>query len=75
MSIEFRLTKFPSRQGVPAAFSPSCSESHIPGYINHARLKDAGNVFVVSVNDPFVYVHWPSFLPLKSTWNQPISQS
>ncbi|THZ81414.1 peroxiredoxin [Aureobasidium pullulans] len=39
--------------GVPAAFSPSCSESHIPGYINYKNLKDAGDVFVVSVNDPF----------------------
>ena len=40
--------------GVPAAFSPSCSAKHIPGYVNHAKLKDAGEVFVVSVNDPFV---------------------
>lgn len=40
--------------GVPAAFSPSCSESHIPGYINYEGLKDAGQVFVVSVNDAFV---------------------
>lgn len=44
--------------GVPAAFSPACSESHIPGYINSSKLKDAGNVFVVSVNDAFVYVPW-----------------
>ncbi|RQM08346.1 hypothetical protein DH86_00003836 [Scytalidium sp. 3C] len=40
--------------GVPAAFSPACSNSHIPGYINHQKLKDAGDVFVVSVNDPFI---------------------
>ena len=33
---------------------PSCSNSHVPGYINHPKLKDAGKVFVVSVNDPFV---------------------
>jgi hypothetical protein len=33
---------------------PSCSESHIPGYINYEKLKDAGDVFVVSVNDAFV---------------------
>ncbi|CAD0055793.1 unnamed protein product [Aureobasidium pullulans] len=44
--------------GVPAAFSPSCSESHIPGYINYKNLKDAGDVFVVSVNDPFVMKAW-----------------
>ena len=36
--------------GVPAAFSPSCSEKHIPGYMEYANLKEAGNVFVVSVN-------------------------
>jgi peroxiredoxin len=33
---------------------PACSESHIPGYINSTKLKDAGAVFVVSVNDAFV---------------------
>lgn len=35
---------------------PACSSTHVPGYINHPKLKDAGKVFVVSVNDPFVYV-------------------
>ncbi|KAL1956187.1 hypothetical protein VTO42DRAFT_7534 [Malbranchea cinnamomea] len=40
--------------GIPAAFSPACSSSHIPGYIKHPKLKDAGKVFVVAVNDPFV---------------------
>ncbi|TVY73538.1 Peroxiredoxin-5 [Lachnellula suecica] len=44
--------------GVPAAFSPSCSNSHVPGYINHQKLKDAGKVFVVAVNDPFVTKAW-----------------
>ncbi|EDU41266.1 AhpC TSA family protein [Pyrenophora tritici-repentis] len=48
--------------GVPAAFSPSCSESHVPGYINSPKLKDAGNVFVVSVNDPFVMKAWGKIL-------------
>jgi len=41
--------------GVPAAFSPACSSSHIPGYIKYEGLKDAGDVYVVSVNDAFVY--------------------
>lgn len=40
--------------GIPAAFSPSCSATHIPGYINSPSLRSAGQVFVVSVNDPFV---------------------
>ncbi|PMD13307.1 Redoxin [Hyaloscypha hepaticicola] len=44
--------------GVPAAFSPTCSDSHIPGYIAHPKLKSAGKVFVVSVNDAFVMNAW-----------------
>jgi len=40
--------------GVPAAFSGSCSQKHVPSYINHPKLADAGQVFVVSVNDVFV---------------------
>ncbi|GKT43309.1 peroxiredoxin-5, mitochondrial [Colletotrichum spaethianum] len=44
--------------GVPAAFSPACSASHIPSYINHPKLKEQGAVFVVSVNDPFVMKAW-----------------
>jgi 2-Cys peroxiredoxin 5 len=48
--------------GVPAAYSPSCSDSHIPGYINSAKLKDAGSVFVVSVNDAFVMKAWGKVL-------------
>ncbi|KAF2747139.1 AhpC/TSA family protein [Sporormia fimetaria CBS 119925] len=44
--------------GVPAAFSPSCSESHVPGYISSDKLKSAGKVFVVAVNDAFVTKAW-----------------
>jgi len=44
--------------GVPAAFSPTCSDSHIPSYISSPKLKDAGKVFVVSVNDAFVMNAW-----------------
>jgi len=44
--------------GVPAAFSPSCSDTHIPGYIASDKLKSAGKVFVVSVNDAFVMKAW-----------------
>lgn len=40
--------------GVPGAFSGTCSSLHVPSYINHPGLKKAGQVFVVSVNDPFV---------------------
>ncbi|TVY55855.1 Peroxisomal membrane associated protein 20 [Lachnellula cervina] len=44
--------------GVPAAFSPTCTDSHIPGFIAHPKLKSAGKVFVVSVNDAFVMNAW-----------------
>ncbi|KAL8915473.1 MAG: hypothetical protein Q9171_000037 [Xanthocarpia ochracea] len=44
--------------GVPAAFSPSCSATHIPGYISNPSLKSAGKVFVVSINDAFVMKAW-----------------
>ncbi|KAI0813733.1 AhpC/TSA family protein [Xylaria sp. FL0064] len=44
--------------GVPAAFSPSCSASHVPSYINHPKIGEAGQVFVVSVNDAFVMKAW-----------------
>ncbi|KAL8633305.1 hypothetical protein Q9189_001026 [Teloschistes chrysophthalmus] len=48
--------------GVPAAFSPACSASHIPGYMNSAALKSAGQVFVVSINDAFVMKAWGATL-------------
>ncbi|PFH59723.1 hypothetical protein XA68_11959 [Ophiocordyceps unilateralis] len=44
--------------GVPGAFTGTCSSKHIPSYINHPKLKQAGRVFVVSVNDPFVMKAW-----------------
>jgi peroxiredoxin len=42
--------------GVPGAFSGACSASHVPSYINHPKLGKVGQVFVVAVNDAFVYV-------------------
>ncbi|KAH6653205.1 redoxin [Truncatella angustata] len=48
--------------GVPAAFSPACSNQHIPSYINHPQvaeiIAEGGKVVVVSVNDPFVMKAW-----------------
>ncbi|KAI9727348.1 MAG: hypothetical protein M1828_006968 [Chrysothrix sp. TS-e1954] len=44
--------------GVPAAFSPGCSETHIPGYVNSTKTKAAGDVYVVAVNDAFVMKAW-----------------
>ncbi|KAH6996889.1 Redoxin [Ilyonectria destructans] len=54
--------------GVPAAFSGTCSSQHVPSYMNHPGLKQAGQVFVVSVNDPFVMKAWSEQLdPAKQT--------
>lgn len=47
--------------GVPGAFSPGCSSSHVPGYITHLpEFKKLGyeNFFVIAVNDPFVTKAW-----------------
>ncbi|KAK3985639.1 thioredoxin-like protein [Cladorrhinum sp. PSN332] len=48
--------------GVPAAFSPSCSAVHIPGFIKHPKTQDYDEVAVVSVNDVFVMKEWGSEL-------------
>ncbi|KAG7195148.1 uncharacterized protein KQ657_003669 [Scheffersomyces spartinae] len=47
--------------GIPGAFSPACSASHVPGFIERIdALKNAGvsNVYVVGVNDAFVMKAW-----------------
>ena len=46
---------------VPGAFTPACSESHLPGYERlHDDLVAAGadKVVCLSVNDPFVLFQW-----------------
>ncbi|KAK4160135.1 Redoxin-domain-containing protein [Cladorrhinum sp. PSN259] len=48
--------------GVPAAFSPSCSATHVPGFIKHPKTQDYDQVAVVSVNDVFVMKAWGSEL-------------
>ena len=46
---------------VPGAFTPTCSERHIPPYIareNELKEKGVDEVWVLSVNDPFVMAYW-----------------
>lgn len=51
--------------GVPGAFSPGCSQRHIPEYIkNFDKFKDQGfgNIFVIAVNDSFVTSAWEDYV-------------
>ena len=47
--------------GLPGAFTPTCSERHLPGFMKVAdqlREKNIKKVICISVNDPFVMDAW-----------------
>jgi len=47
--------------GVPGAFTPGCSQTHLPGYIADSeayKSKGIKEVVCVAVNDPFVMAAW-----------------
>ncbi|RJG45984.1 MULTISPECIES: peroxiredoxin [unclassified Mesorhizobium] len=50
--------------GVPGAFTPTCSNNHLPGYLeNHDAIISRGvdTIAVVAVNDHFVMGAWANF--------------
>tara|TARA_B110000438_G_scaffold302349_1_gene359770 strand:+ start:1170 stop:1637 length:468 start_codon:yes stop_codon:yes gene_type:complete len=49
--------------GVPGAFTPTCSEKHLPGFIQqYTNILNKGveDIFCFSVNDPYVMKSWLS---------------
>ena len=68
---------------VPGAFTPTCSEKHLPGFIERfADFRDRGiDVICMAVNDPFVMQAWgksletPDGLQLVSDGNADLTRA
>ncbi|MBD9369106.1 peroxiredoxin [Xanthomonas sp. XNM01] len=68
---------------VPGAFTPTCSEKHLPGYVAHfEQFRSRGiDVICLAVNDPFVLQAWgrtldaPAGLQLVSDGNAELTRA
>ncbi|ODV80620.1 alkyl hydroperoxide reductase, partial [Suhomyces tanzawaensis NRRL Y-17324] len=57
---------------VPGAFTPTCTEQHIPDYLAHLKefkAKGVSRIIVLSANDPFVLAAWGKALGYKEEEN------
>lgn len=69
--------------GVPGAFTPTCSEKHLPGFVAHLDdFRQRGiQVYCIAVNDPFVMKAWgkalavPDALVLLSDGNDELTRA
>tara|TARA_B100000029_G_scaffold205253_1_gene203208 strand:+ start:270 stop:740 length:471 start_codon:yes stop_codon:yes gene_type:complete len=55
--------------GLPGAFTPTCSNKHLPSFLESAdklKSKKINKVFCISINDPFVMEAWGKSFNLKN---------
>ena len=58
--------------GAPGAFTPTCTEQHIPNYLKSLeqfKAKGVSKVIVLTANDPFVLAAWGKALGYKDEEN------